>query len=522
MCSFIGGYLPKYEITKSDLISKLENKLIVLLHDVLLTKGGDNFGIHFFLNNGSYKTKIEIYEDSWEKFKSEVSKAIWVYSSMFEAFLAFSRLTPEMEKLKSIPQPYVNKKDNCSTTIHGTIPGVDAKKYNTDTDIALDLFHFNLTEEVERLNGKISMLTFRYEDSSFRCYHNGLGLYKNSIVYDIHAFDYYTNINYNESKYHCNLSLPVGHIYSFTKGIVPSPNFGRIAPKYEYGHEENIYNINLGCLFSGGLDALCSIQKQIVLELDKFKHENQFLERFAYYSRNDHDNIKINIKVQLYYLDWGTRASEQEIKVVQSVIKPLSVFIKTNCERIVAEYKDNNFEYQSSFEFDHSCGFEVFDVKPMFTNILEVVGIKNVRLTDKKASGKGLKEAEEAISYVPYRNTFMLNLVAAMMEERFPNQDNKIIIGANLTEGMVYLDNSENYITKMNEAIKLGGQKTMYTNIVAPYMNMTKTKMIEDIKTIPGYLPLTLSYSCYFPKEDGKECGKCGSCLLRNNAILRN
>lgn len=516
MCSFIGGYLPKFENNKADQILKLDKEFIELLNNVLLTKGGDNFGLHFFLNNGSYKTKIEIYEDSWEKFRTEVTKAIWVYSSMLEAFLAFSRLTPEMEKTNSIPQPYVNKKDNCSTTIHGTIPGVDAKKYNTDTDIALDLVHFHLTEEVERLNGKISMLTFRHEESSFQCYHNGLGLYKNSIVYDIHALDYYTNINYNESKYHCNLSLPVGHIFSFTKGVVPRPNFGRIAPKYEYNRDEKEYNINLGCLFSGGLDALCSIQKQIVKEIEQFKFNGEcFLERFSCH-RNTDNKVKVNLNVQLYYLDWGTRASEQEIKATQDIIKPLSTFIKSTFERFNETY------FRDEFIFNHSCGFEVFNVKPLFTNILEVVGIKNVRLTDKKASGKGLKEAEEAISYVPYRNTFMLNLIAAMMEERFPNQDNKIVIGANLTEGMVYLDNSENYITKMNEAIKLGGQKTMYTNIVAPYMNMTKTKMIEDVKKIPGYLPIGLSYSCYFPLANGKECGKCGSCLLRKNAILRN
>lgn len=506
MCSFVGGYFPQYNDSNS--LSLLNSQFNKLLKDILNTKGGDNYGIHFFLKSDNYKVKVEIYENNWEDFEREISNNIHLFSHKLFAYMAFSRLTPEMEKQNSIPQPYFNKINQASVAIHGTIPGVDAKKYNTDTDIALDFFHYDLIKEVEGLNGKISMLTYIPSSDKFCCYHNGLGLYKNKLVVGNGTFDYYSNIDLGNSE-----TFPAGYLYNLSKNIIPSPNFGRLAAVYEYDDKFD-YNINIGCLYSGGLDALCSIQKQIVLELDNLYGKNSVMLLNNRIKNNQ--QIKINFRVQLFYLDWGTRANKQEIHSVEKVIKPLSEFIKN--------YFDKNFNTLDRIDaiFDYSCGYEYFNVKPMFTNILETVGIKNVRLTDKKASGKGLKEAEEAISYVPYRNTFMLNLVAAILEERFPNQENIIVIGANLTEGMVYLDNSENFITQINKSIKLGGQKTMYTRVAAPYMNVTKTKMIEDIKSIDGHLDLDLSFSCYFPKENGDACGKCGSCLLRKNAILRN
>lgn len=514
MCSFIGGYFP--QLTDRDSLGQLSANFQKLLQNILQTKGGDNYGIHFFLKSENYRTKVELYEDNWVSFAELLNDNIYMFGNKLYGFMAFSRLTPEMETLNSIPQPYYNKKDNASIAIHGTIPGVDVKKYNTDTDIAIDFFDYHLVKEVERLNGKISMLSFNHKDGSFRCYHNGLGLYKNKFKVGSLDLDYYTNINYDDA-----IPLGVGFMYGFNKGIVPSPNFGRLEAKYEY---ENIdtYNINIGCLYSGGLDALCSIQKQIYLEI---KNIFELPQGYLHLSERlkDFDSITINFRVQLFYLDWGTRAKDQEISAVEKIVKPLSEFIEKTISYFRSSIKnDGKYSFQKDITIKHSCGYEYFNIKPMFVNILETVGIKNVRLTDKKAAGKGLKEAEEAISYVPYRNTFMLNLIAAVMEERFPNQNNKIVIGANLTEGMVYLDNSENFITQINKSIKLGGQKTMYTEVVAPYMNYTKTKMIKDILKIDWHLDLDLSFSCYFPKTNGTACGKCGSCLLRNNAILRN
>ena len=111
----------------------------------------------------------------------------------------------------------------------------------------------------------------------------------------------------------------------------------------------------------------------------------------------------------------------------------------------------------------------------IFKNVLEIADLKEVRIANPEASGLGKEEAEEAISYVPFRNTYLLLFAATYAEQRYPNKVVDFVIGANLTEGMVYLDNSANYISKMNNLIKVAGQKTPNHHGVHPARRGTHT-----------------------------------------------
>jgi 7-cyano-7-deazaguanine synthase in queuosine biosynthesis len=142
------------------------------------------------------------------------------------------------------------------------------------------------------------------------------------------------------------------------------------------------------------------------------------------------------------------------------------------------------------------------------------------RIQDGSSIPGGEHEAESAISYVPFRNTYLLLLSATYAETKYPNKKVAFVIGANLTEGMVYLDNSTNYLKQFNNLIKVAGQFTNNFEVVAPFANMTKTKMLESYRETYMEDLLGLSFSCYFPK-DGDACGECGSCILRNKAIKK-
>ena len=89
---------------------------------------------------------------------------------------------------------------------------------------------------------------------------------------------------------------------------------------------------------------------------------------------------------------------------------------------------------------------------------------------------------------------------------------------------MVYLDNSSNYLSKIGALIRVAGQKTYGFEVYAPYVNKTKTKMLElfasKYSEIKLFELLKVSFSCYFP-QDNLPCGKCGSCLLREKAIQK-
>jgi len=240
-------------------------------------------------------------------------------------------------------------------------------------------------------------------------------------------------------------------------------------------------------LSTGGLDITCSTISELT---------------DIYYGEIYTDHLV----VEHWYFDWGSNASEAEQKAVRNLINV---------------YREK-FKDSPSIEFKDLC---VFDIKDMFKNILDVSNVKNIRIADKNAIGEGKHEAESDISYVPFRNTYLMTTAAAIAEQLYPNQWVEFIIGANLSEGMIYLDNSSEWVSSMNKLVKVGGQKCYKYEVKAPFVNVTKTKMLEGLKyDIETLLELDLNaitFSCYFPTVDGEKCGKCGSCLLKEQALLK-
>lgn len=394
-------------------------------------------------------------------------------------FLIFSRLTPEMEDEEvKILQPYKTITGNYITA-HGTIPIsdefdgiIDTEIFRYDTNIEVSI---NKTNE---LNGKVSLIQYLPEDKIFHAIHNGLGLY----TYQDKQMELISNIrltgsNYIEPMRYSFINdntpiLPFHHYYSYNdmiNGI--SKNEFKVDSKL--GRPAPVDVIISLC--SGGMDTILSTYSAIKENLD-------------------------TPKVELLYFDWGTVAAESEIASIEKYLEILEE------------------------DFDKGFSFTRLWAKDAFKNILDISGLEGVRLQDTEAIGEGKHEAENAISYVPMRNTYLLLFAATYAEQKYPGKIVQFILGANLTEGMVYLDNSTNYLSKISPLLRLAGQKTYGFEVYAPYVNKTKTKMLElfasKYSEIKLFELLKVSFSCYFP-QDNLPCGKCGSCLLREKAIQK-
>lgn len=394
-------------------------------------------------------------------------------------FLIFSRLTPEMEDEEvKILQPYKTITGNYITA-HGTIPIsdefdgiIDTEIFRYDTNIEVSI---NKTNE---LNGKVSLIQYLPEDKIFHAIHNGLGLY----TYQDKQMKLISNIrltgsNYIEPMRYSFINdntpiLPFHHYYSYNdmiNGI--SKNEFKVDSKL--GRPAPVDVIISLC--SGGMDTILSTYSAIKENLD-------------------------TPKVELLYFDWGTVAAESEIASIEKYLEILEE------------------------DFDKGFSFTRLWAKDAFKNILDISGLEGVRLQDTEAIGEGKHEAENAISYVPMRNTYLLLFAATYAEQKYPGKIVQFILGANLTEGMVYLDNSTNYLSKISPLLRLAGQKTYGFGVYAPYVNKTKTKMLElfasKYSEIKLFELLKVSFSCYFP-QDNLPCGKCGSCLLREKAIQK-
>ena len=204
-------------------------------------------------------------------------------------------------------------------------------------------------------------------------------------------------------------------------------------------------------------------------------------------------------KVILNYFDWGSVAAGAELKTLDA------------------------FKEFYNSEFDIDISINIINCGAYFDNFFDIAGIQS-KIADAEAQGEA-SETEAPIAYVPYRNTQFAMLLASIAEgQELKNVD--ILFGLNLSEGMVFMDNSEGWLNAMQETIRYGGKSFEITgsyNIIAPYFPRTKTNMIKEFKEEFGHETinslLELSYSCYYPQADGSACGKCGSCILREKAI---
>ncbi len=204
-------------------------------------------------------------------------------------------------------------------------------------------------------------------------------------------------------------------------------------------------------------------------------------------------------RVILNYFDWGSRAADAELATLHNFVKYYSNALKIPVELNVI-----------------NCG-EYFD------DFFNIAGVRS-KIADAEAVGDSA-ETEAPIAYVPFRNTQFAMILASIAEgKEYQNVD--ILFGLNLSEGMVFMDNSEGWLEAITSVIQYGGKDYSITGcykVIAPYFSRTKTNMLKEFKEEFGPMVfqeiLDTSFSCYYPNEDGTPCGKCGSCILREKAL---
>ena len=485
MCQIIAYHAGNWREV-GDLDAKIES-IMTLLKD----KGGDLFSVANNIGlavaeDGKICTKFYTTDaDKFEKYLREILFDHKNLRRLYGPLLFFSRQTPSLEiEETGNPQPYVfndeSETDSSMIAVHGTIPNTEEleKKYKTVLKVDTDIF---MNEEfikeqtygeglfVNKGIAKGSFIVVKTNDSKINIINNGgLGFWeifknKNEVLVAMSALNPHSKYcNNKEVCYNLEDENKLCFITSSSFDV-----FGYI-PK-----TKNVF------LCSGGLDSICTVLK-VLSEKDNTNRYNT-----------------------LTYIAWGTRAEKEEIKAVYDL-------------------QDNLFRLGYNVEVD------IIDAKDLFESYLVAAGynLDNVRLLSKDSKGQGKEEAEYGSSYVPLRNTFMVNLIAAKYEKLFPNSKVNIYLGLNLDDGMAanMLDNTNGWLYCINQTIKLSGYATLNFEVKAPFVNKTKKNMIKDVIGLNFNSPVKTiienSFSCYFPK-DGKACGACGSCLMRQNVFGR-
>ena len=122
------------------------------------------------------------------------------------------------------------------------------------------------------------------------------------------------------------------------------------------------------------------------------------------------------------------------------------------------------------------------------------------------------------VTYVPARNTIFLSLALAWAEVL---QAEAVFIGANAVDYSGYPDCRPEYFTAFEKlaalATKNGVQAGWKLRVAAPLLKMSKAEIVRLGTKLK--VDFSLTSSCYNPSPDGRPCGVCESCQLRQKGI---
>lgn len=122
------------------------------------------------------------------------------------------------------------------------------------------------------------------------------------------------------------------------------------------------------------------------------------------------------------------------------------------------------------------------------------------------------------VTYVPARNTIFLSFALAWAETLGAND---IFLGVNALDYSGYPDCRPEYIAAYeamaNLATRAGVEGTQHLHIHTPLIDLSKAQIIQ--RGLELGVDYGLTHSCYDPDDDGKPCGTCDSCLLRQKGF---
>jgi 7-cyano-7-deazaguanine synthase len=124
---------------------------------------------------------------------------------------------------------------------------------------------------------------------------------------------------------------------------------------------------------------------------------------------------------------------------------------------------------------------------------------------------------EIPVTYVPARNTIFLSFALAWAETLGSSD---VFIGVNALDYSGYPDCRPEYIaayeTMANLATKAGVEGRQRLKIHTPLIELTKAQTIQ--RGLELGVDYGLTHSCYEP-VDGRACGTCDACLLRQRGF---
>ncbi|MDQ6666034.1 MAG: 7-cyano-7-deazaguanine synthase QueC [Acidobacteriota bacterium] len=122
------------------------------------------------------------------------------------------------------------------------------------------------------------------------------------------------------------------------------------------------------------------------------------------------------------------------------------------------------------------------------------------------------------VTYVPARNTVFLSIALAWAEVL---ESSHIFLGVNALDYSGYPDCRPEYIAAFERMANLATRSAVEgrtsLRIHAPLIDLTKSQIVKLGRELN--LDFGLTHSCYDPGPDGRPCGECDACVLRQKGF---
>jgi 7-cyano-7-deazaguanine synthase len=152
----------------------------------------------------------------------------------------------------------------------------------------------------------------------------------------------------------------------------------------------------------------------------------------------------------------------------------------------------------------------------------KVVNIKSINELIRKGSLSGdesipeghYSDESQKSTIVPNRNMIMLSLAtgwAVTIGAKY------VDYAAHTNDKTIYPDCRPEFVAAMKEAIFKSTEGAVILR--APFISLTKADVVQLGKNLNA--PLELTWSCYNP-QNGRPCLKCGTCIERTEAFVKN
>lgn len=167
---------------------------------------------------------------------------------------------------------------------------------------------------------------------------------------------------------------------------------------------------------------------------------------------------------------------------------------------------------------EHECAkqlteaVEAVDFLHIETSHLTAIGASSLTDEEMEVEDADLGNEEVPSSYVPFRNA---NLLAMAVSYAEANDCAAVFIGAHSEDYSGYPDCRPEFFEAFQRIIDVGTKPETDLNLVAPFVEWSKTDIVEH--GVELGVPYEITWSCY--RADGSACGTCDACAYRLQAF---